>query len=137
MRNIFYSAFFSDSTVKMHVYSSILFGLSLWLTGGAVCRAEQVWNNRSVLIAEDVYLVQLSVDALHVAKVLSTFSFDDYLHRHLQPLLSIHTGWERVRGEVIEALEDLEDAIKPRRITRVARPRPKRSFLGMATTGDL
>ena len=88
---------------------------------GGLCNAEQAWSNRSVLIAEDVHIVQLTVDVLHVAKVLSSFSLDDYLHRHLQPLLAVHAGWEHVRSEVTEAMEDLEDAIEPRRTTRIAR----------------
>ena len=101
------------------------------------CGAVLSWKNSTVLTATESHIVQLRMDVLHVAKVLTDLTIDEYLQQHIHPLLAVHSGWDRVKHEVAEAADDLRSTLEPGRRTTVSKARRKRSFLGIATATDI
>ena len=97
------------------------------------------WRNTTVLLAQDVHVVQLSADVMEVARALLNVSITEHLDNgsKVHPELEEHIGWTSLKRELKDALVDFEEALNPKMISSTIKSRRPRSFLGLATSSDV
>ena len=55
----------------------------------------------------------------------------------MHPELEEHIGWKRMKTELKQAVKEFEEALQRQVLMKSRYGRPKRSILGLATTGDV
>ena len=73
-----------------------------------------VWRDRTVLSAEELSIVQISMDIVQTARSLlnGTALGDDKIHEKANPELLAHMGWPRAKGLLRHALQTFERVIQ-------------------------
>ena len=142
MRNIlkthyYYFSDYHNSEIKFKmIYTTVL----AMLTSLTCTMADMKWRNVTVLNIEESNVMQLHCDVVVVARSLlnETTMGTHHLHPKAHPALLDHAGWSRSRDLLRLALTNFEMAIRlpGRSNCSIAKPRSKRSFLGLSTVAD-
>ena len=106
----------------------------------ACAGADMRWQDVTVLHIEESHVLQLHADVVDVARSLlnETMLGDHRLHPKAHPALLEHAGWHQSKELLRLALSNFETTIRlpGRSNCTVAKPRYKRSFLGLSTVAD-